>query len=325
MAAAELPGSADLPGTAAGHDAASTPEDHRGTAADNPDDSELWKPDTGETDGFWGPADDSPRNSVRSPGRHRSLASHQFRLRRSHTAAITLTLAAIAAGLGLIFSQLGTRHPPASDEQLHTPATGRTHPAPSPSTASPRPARTRHPARGTSHAYQPPATTPSPPPATSSPTPSSPSPKPTHQVTPGLISFENGTEGWTPFFGTISSSRTAQVAYSGSHALWVTAGSTYSAVGVDNGSIAHLQPGDKVTFHIYSDGQTGGSILAFAEQWSHPEDLVDNVALPTHPGWFTLTWVVPSLARIDAIGIQVVHHASGPLYLAIDALRWTGS
>ena len=60
----------------------------------------------------------------------------------------------------------------------------------------------------------------------------------------------------------------------------------YSAVGVENG-LAYLRPGDKITFHIYSDGQNGGSVLPFAERWNQPEDLADKVQLPSHPGWFT--------------------------------------
>jgi hypothetical protein len=140
----------------------------------------------------------------------------------------------------------------------------------------------------------------------------------------GLISFEDGTDGWQPLFGSIRSARTTQVAYSGSHALLITARSTYSAVGVETG-LAGLRPGDKVTFHIYSDGQAGGSVLPFAERWNQPEDLADNVRLPSHPGWFTVTWVVPAVSEVDAIGIQVVQHGSGQLTLAIDALTWPGS
>ena len=50
-----------------------------------------------------------------------------------------------------------------------------------------------------------------------------------------------------------------------------------------------------------------------------------TVPLPTHPGWFTVTWVVPSVSHVDVIGIQVGRHGSGKFTLAIDALSWTGS
>lgn len=222
-------------------------------------------------------------------------ASQPSRLLRSRkvTIAIVLAIAATEVALGLIFTQ-----PPAR------------HPLTAPSLAGA--ARTRHAPR---------------PPATS---PSSPEPKPSRSprhpdLAPrGLISFEDGTDGWKPLFGSIRSAQTTQVAYSGAHSLLITARSTYSAVGVETG-LADLRPGDKVTFHIYSDGQHGGSVLPFAERWNQPEELADQVQLPSHPGWFTLTWVVPSVSEVDAIGIQVVHHGSGQFTLALDALTWPGS
>jgi hypothetical protein len=72
-----------------------------------------------------------------------------------------------------------------------------------------------------------------------------------------------------PLVGGIRSAPTTRVAYSGSHSLLITARGTYSAVGVENG-LADLRPGDKVTFHLYSDGQTGGSVLPVAERWNQP-------------------------------------------------------
>ena len=353
LAAAELPGNAGLPGSAARHEAVDGPAEHFGADADDdPGDSEFWNPRNGEADGFWDADQDSHHKDPRSPGRHRSLASQRrshasqpTQLRRSHTAAIAITLAASAAGLGLIFSQPAPRHPLASDAQLHPIGTQTVSSSSSPPAGHAR--RTRHAhhhaarghrASGSSHAPRPRASTP-PPPATHSPAPSPtpsrtsspPSPKPkrspkrTPRVPSGLISFEDGVDGWKPFFGNLHIAQTTQTAYSGSHSLWITARGTYSGVGVDNRSVAHLQPGDTVTFHIYSDGQSGGSVLPFAELFPHPEDLAENVPLPTHRGWFTLTWTVPSVPHVEAIGMQVVHHGRGPLRLAIDALTWTGS
>jgi hypothetical protein len=218
------------------------------------------------------------------------------RLIRSRKVAIAVVLAivVIEVGVGLILTHPHARHPLAS---------------PSPAGS----ARVRH-------APSPEATSSSPPP---SPKPSRPATQP-GLVPRGLISFENGTDGWKPMFGSIHSAQTTQFAYRGAHSLLITARGTYSAVGVETG-LADLRPGDKVTFHIYSDGQQGGSVLPFAERWNHPEDLADNVQLPSHPGWITVTWVVPPVSQVDAIGIQVVHHGSGPLTLAIDALTWPGS
>lgn len=338
--AAEPPGSAEAPGNAAEQDAVSAPEDQGGPdAAEDPADAEFWKPDDGEADGFWGVGKDSSRKGARSPGRHRSPATHQSsagqrsRLKRSHAAAIALTLAAGAAGLGLIFSQPGAHHPLASDAQLHPPGVGGTQPASSsssPPAGHPRHTHS-HAAGGTSQAPRPPASrspAPSPTPSRSSSRPSpkpSRSPKRTPRVPSGLISFENGADGWKPMFGSIHSSQSAQVAYSGSHSLWITTRSAYSAVGVENSSISHLRPGDTVTFHIWSDGQSGGRVGVFAETLNQPEDIAETVPLPTHPGWFSVTWVVPSVSHVDVIGIQVGRHGSGKFTLAIDALSWTGS
>jgi len=94
---------------------------------------------------------------------------------------------------------------------------------------------------------------------------------------------------------------------------------------VANGSISHLQPGDTVTYHVYSDGQSGGRVGVWAQTWNQPENVAETVPLPTHPGWFTITWTVPYVSKVDLIGIQVAHQGSGKLTLAIDALSWTGS
>jgi hypothetical protein len=343
LAAAELPVTAERPGGGAGHDAVSPPEyrDDADTAED-PGDSEFWNPGHGEADGFWDADDEPSRQGARSPGRHRSVASQGSRLRRSHIAAIAVTLAASAVGLGLVFSQPSPRHPLASDVQLHPPGVGATQPASS-SSSSPaghaRHARS-HAGGGTSHAPGPLASSPSPPPATRSPSPSPtpsrrtsspPSPKPsrspkrTQRVPAGLISFENSADGWKPMYGNIRSAQSTQVAYSGSHSLKITLGGDDAAVGVENSSVSRLRPGDTVTYHIWSDGQSGGRVGVFAETNNQPEDVAEVVPLPTSRGWFTLTWTVPSVSRVDAIGIQVAHQGSGKLTLAIDALSWTGS
>jgi hypothetical protein len=346
LATAELPANAELPGSAAGQDAVSSPDDHGGPdAAEQPGDSEFWKP---RNDGFWDPDKDTARAGARSPGQHRLPAGQRSRLKRSHAVAIALTLAASAVGLGLIFSQPGTRHPLASGAQLQIPGPAQTHsPSSAPSTPTPS-GRTSHApghaAGGTGAAPRTRATSPSSPSAPHSPAPSRtaappaptptrsattapkppPSRKPTRQVPAGLISFENGNDGWTTLWGSISASRTTHVAYSGSHALQITTTSTYSAVGVDNSSVAHLQSGDEVTYHIYSNGE-GGMVEPFAEASGDPEDVAESVPLPSQPGWFTLTWTIPSVSNVWTIGMQVTNHGGGQLTLAMDALTWTGS
>jgi hypothetical protein len=126
-------------------------------------------------------------------------------------------------------------------------------------------------------------------------------------------------------YGSIGSSQSTWVAYSGSHSLRIILRGSDAAVGVENSSISHLQPGDTVTYHIYSDGQSGGRVGVFAETLNQPEDVAEVVPLPTHRGWFTLTWTIPSVSKVDVIGVQVAHKGSGKLTLAIDALSWAGS
>jgi hypothetical protein len=340
LASAELHGSQELPGSQALHDVARVSEEHADTdTTTDPDDSAFWSPGGGEADGFWDTDEEPARQGPRSPGRHRSVVSQPSRLKRSHMAAIALTLAASAVGLGLIFSQPAPRHPLASDVQLHPPGVGATQPASSSSSSPAHHARHRHSpaAGGTSHAPGPPATSPKPPPSSPRPSPTrsrkSPSPSPTRspkrkktqRVPAGLISFENGADGWKRTYGSIRSSQSSWVAYSGSHALKITLQGSDAAVGVANGSISHLQPGDTVTYHVYSDGQSGGRVGVWAQTWNQPENVAETVPLPTHPGWFTITWTVPYVSKVDLIGIQVAHQGSGKLTLAIDALSWTGS
>jgi hypothetical protein len=354
LAAAELPDGAELPGSAAGHDAVSPPEGHGGADADEqPGDSEFWKPDNLE--GFWEADKDLPHRGPRSPkparppGRHRSIVSQRARLKRSHTAAIAFTLAASAAGLGLIFSQPGAHHHPLTSDALHQRSVGATHPASSSSSPSGH-TRTHHHAPGhgaggTSHAHHPHATGPAPTPTGSSapaPTPSRtssrPKPKPSHSARPkpkpkrtravpsGLISFEDGRDGWKTAFGHISISRTTEVAYSGSYSLMITVRGAVTGIGLTNGSVAHLRPGDVMTYHIWSDGQKHSDVLPWAQEYPGPEDWTETVPLPTHPGWFTLRWTVPSgVYPVNAIGLQFHHNAKGALHVAIDALSWPGS
>jgi hypothetical protein len=354
LAAAELPDTREISGSATGHDAASTPQDHGGTdLADDPDhpedpedpedpDSVFWRPD--EADGFWDADIDSPRKDDRLPGRHRSPDSQRSsRLKRSHAAAIALTLAASAAGLGLILTQPGPHHPLASEAQLTTPLVG-TRPASDSSSSPASHARTHHsPSNGgggtsrrTPSSKRSRAPSPTPPGTSSPPSPKPPrSPRPAPKRTPsrkrtsqtpsGLISFEDGMDGWSALWGEITVARTTQVAYSGSHSLLVrTRAGQIGGIGVSNGSVARLKPGDTVTFHYYSYGDNV-KVEPWAEAYGHPEDWVESVQLPSQPGWVTLSWVVPNVGTVYAIGTQVTNNGSSTSTVALDALSWPGS
>lgn len=146
-------------------------------------------------------------------------------------------------------------------------------------------------------------------------------------TTPGLISFEDAAaDGWGPFWGDITGTASTNTAYDGTHCLLLrTTGDHYSAIGT-TANIQSLKPGDTVTYHVWSSGQPGG-VRPFAQDgdfnanFGQPRD----TALPAKAGWFTLTWKVPSLSGLHAIGLQVTNPGSGTLTVAIDALSWPGS
>ena len=138
------------------------------------------------------------------------------------------------------------------------------------------------------------------------------------------VSFEDGsTDNWVRFWGHITATVTSQVAYTGSHSLLLTTqGSTYSAVGVDDGTLP--QPGQQVVFHVWSSGQAG-DVQAFVQDDGFNAHLAGAVyPLPSKSGWFTVSWTVPSVS-VHAIGLQVVNPGGGQLTLAIDALSWPGA
>jgi hypothetical protein len=139
-----------------------------------------------------------------------------------------------------------------------------------------------------------------------------------------MISFEDGMDGWSSLWGSIGVSQTTQVAYSGSHSLLVTTQGQIAGIGVENSSVSQLQPGDTVTFHIYSYGDDV-SVEPWAEANGQPEDVAESVQLPSQPGWVTLSWTVPSVGSVYAIGMQVTNHDGGTTRVALDALTWPGS
>jgi hypothetical protein len=142
-----------------------------------------------------------------------------------------------------------------------------------------------------------------------------------------LISYEDGTaDGWSPFWGDITGVVSTQTAYAGTHCLMLTTtGDRYSAIGTTT-NLQGLKPGDEVIYHVWSSGQPGG-VRPFAQDgdydiyFGQPAD----TPLPARAGWFTLTWTVPSLSGLRAIGMQVTNPGSGSFRLAVDAMSWPGS
>jgi hypothetical protein len=49
---------------------------------------------------------------------------------------------------------------------------------------------------------------------------------------------------------------------------------------------------------------------------------MNESALPTHAGWFTVTFIIPAgFTAIHAIGLQL-HTAKAGTWIALDALSW---
>ena len=314
-------------------------------AAEDPDGSEFWKPDDADADGFWDASPGPAPRGARSPGSHRSPAS-PLRARRFRVVAAAVALTAGFVVLGLFGSQSGPHQPlDASGAQPPAPGPVASQPPSSSAPARTRPGRTPHapgrPPASASPTTSPPSTSappaPSPAPSQTSPLPS---PRPSRPARPSpvpstsskksraprsLVSFEHGTDGWGPFWGKISVFRTTQVAYNGSHSLLITtARSTYSAVGVDDAPVAHLRSGEKVTFRVYSNGENG-TLQPFVQDDGYDEHWAGRVQLPSKRGWFTLTWTVPSVSSVHAIGLQLTNPGKSRLTIAIDALTWPGS
>jgi hypothetical protein len=137
-----------------------------------------------------------------------------------------------------------------------------------------------------------------------------------------VVSFEDGKDGWSPFFGNISAATTTQQAFDGSHSLQVTAsGSNFSAVGTTTG-VSGLPSGTQITYHVFATG-TAGSLLPFVQDSAFQNHFVNAaIPLPSQPGWFTLTWRVPATPSVHAIGLQLNNPGGGQLTLDLDALTW---
>jgi hypothetical protein len=93
---------------------------------------------------------------------------------------------------------------------------------------------------------------------------------------------------------------------------------------VDDGSLAQLRPGDEVTFRVWSSGKNG-LVQPWVQDDSYNEQMAGSATPLPARGWFTLTWTVPDVSAIHAIGLQLTNSGSGQLTIAIDALHWPGS
>lgn len=235
-----------------------------------------------------------------------------FAVPRRHGGKATLALSAAAGVVAIaIAAVFVTGSPPAKSVP---PAAG-ARPA-SAMTGAPTPAISLSPtvAPSSKLARSMPAVTPSPEPA--------PAPAPAPSV---LVTFSNGTDGWSPFWGSITDTPVTSPAVDGASLLLTTSSDTYTAVGTTT-DVAQLGSGDTVEYHVWSSGDGSGSVRPFIQDDSSTIDFAgnSNIPLPSGSGWFTLTWTVPATSSVKGIGLQVINPGPGSdaLKLAIGALSW---
>jgi hypothetical protein len=167
--------------------------------------------------------------------------------------------------------------------------------------------------------------------ATASPSPStnpSPSPSPSPTTSPTgtatTVDFEDGTDGWSGFWGSPTVATTTQEAFHDTQSLeMATTGASYSAVGTTR-SVGTLAAGAQVTFHIYATGQTGG-IRPFVQNGAYQTVFAQatDTPLPSQPGWIAVTWTVPAVTTVHAVGLQLANpDPDTTLTIPLDDLTW---
>jgi hypothetical protein len=149
--------------------------------------------------------------------------------------------------------------------------------------------------------------------------------------------FEQPSQTWFVFWGKqlATGAITGTMAYRGTHSYLVSlTGSTATAtaaIGVDedNGKLAGLSPGSAVTVHLRSccPGDTTVRFWAMTAAskvvWA-PQDAGDVAPLspPGADGWSTMTWTVPAVGHVHAIGVQFYSRTGADLAVAIDDVSW---
>ncbi|MGW1562522.1 hypothetical protein ACWCQ1_39300 [Streptomyces sp. NPDC002144] len=132
------------------------------------------------------------------------------------------------------------------------------------------------------------------------------------------VGFEDGTsDNWSGFYGGANPVVTADVAYEGSHALRFSLSSSgHSAVGTSS-NLGAVRAGSTVTYHVYA-AQSATTVTPFVRDKNYTATMAGSVAL-TQGQWTTITWTVPSVSSVGAIGLDA---SSGTGTVTIDALTW---
>ncbi|CAM3578189.1 hypothetical protein KIPE111705_15175 [Kibdelosporangium persicum] len=132
--------------------------------------------------------------------------------------------------------------------------------------------------------------------------------------------FEDGTtQGWSRFYGDPRPRITSEIAQHGSRALMLDATADgHAAVGTTSG-LTGLRTGTTVTYQVWAD-RDGITVRPFVRDAQHRPVFPTGAEhrLPARQ-WVTVTWQVPSVPAVGAIGLEV---APGTGTVALDALTW---
>lgn len=134
--------------------------------------------------------------------------------------------------------------------------------------------------------------------------------------------FEDGTaQGWHLMWGTTAAVAPATIhPWSGTHSLGVTVtGTGYPGIATYTG-LAGLTPGMTVTYHVWSPvaGQVSLTPFAYDGNWA-------GHFLPTRSlasGWNSLSWTLPAMTGLQALGLQVQDSSGWAGGLNLDAVTW---
>lgn len=135
--------------------------------------------------------------------------------------------------------------------------------------------------------------------------------------------FENGTaQGWYPSWGQVSVANTTSEAHTGTHGLAIDlhpSGADWP--GVETAFPSGLASGKQVTYWLYEpSGSTLQSVQPYVADLSWNDVMVAPVAL--EPGWNEVSWTVPSVNGVDAVGMEINNGNGWNGQLVLDSVSW---
>jgi hypothetical protein len=135
--------------------------------------------------------------------------------------------------------------------------------------------------------------------------------------------FENGTtQGWATGWGPVSVANTTSQAYAGTRGLAMTLGPTgadWPAVQVS--SPVGLASGKLVTYWVYQpSGSTLASVSPYVADLNWADAFAPSKTLAA--GWNKVTWTVPTVNGIKAIGLMFNDDSGWNGTLVLDSVSW---